>query len=98
MFEHVPAVLMQSEVVASFATAVEHPEAFRAEHPLVTIGHGEIAIIGLHVEGNSAELLDSIDAEQYTMPATALTEAGQIQTQAAGELHCADRHQPCARG
>jgi hypothetical protein len=51
----------------------------------------------LHVEGQGANLLDGIDAEQHAPLATALAQAGKVQAQAAGELHGTDRQQPGAR-
>src|SRR3990167_2872195 len=63
----------------------------------MSIGHGEGALAGLDIEGQGAELLDRIDAEQYTALPTAMAEALQVQAQAAGVLHGADRQQPGAR-
>ena len=64
----------------------------------MAVGHGEVAVVGLDIEGQGAQLLDGIDAEQHAMLAAAATKARQIQAQAAGELHGADRQQACSRG
>ena len=89
---------MKFQLIAYRTAAIEHPQALRAEHPFVAVGHGEVAVVGLDIEGQGAQLLDGIDAEQHAMLAAAATEARQIQAQAAGELHGADRQQACSRG
>ena len=88
---------MQGQLFAQVAAAIEHAEAFRAEQPFVPIGHGEGAVAGLDVEGLGTELLDGVHAQQYTFAATACAQAQQVQAQAAGVLHGADRQQPRAR-
>ena len=97
MFQHVPAVFVQGQLFAQVAAAVEHAQTFRAEHPLVAVGHHERAARGLHIEGQGAQMLDGIHAEQHAPGGASLAEAGQIQQQAAGILHRADGQQPGAR-
>ena len=97
MLQHVPAVFMQGQLIAQVAAAIEHAEAFRAEQPFVPIGHGEGAVAGLDVEGLGAELLDGVHAQQNALAAAACAQAQQVQAQAAGVLHRADRQQPRAR-
>ena len=47
----------------------------------MAIGHGKITLKALYVEGQGADLLNGIDAEQYiTRPAT-FTQARQVQAQ-----------------
>ncbi|MNH41575.1 hypothetical protein D3C79_1031000 [compost metagenome] len=59
----------------------------------MAIRHGEVALIGLDIEGQGAQLLDGVDAEQHFAITAALAQARQVQAQAAGELHGADRQQ-----
>src|SRR3989338_2077816 len=72
MFEHMPAVFMQLELRTQVAAAIEHPKAFRAEQPFMAVGHGKGALAGLHIEGQGAELLDRIDAQQHAARRAAL--------------------------
>jgi hypothetical protein len=91
--QHVPAVFVQLKLLAQISAAIEDPQAFRAEHPLVAVGHGEGAVAGLGVEGQGTQLLDGIDAQQHALGVAALAQLGQVQAQAAGVLHGADGHE-----
>lgn len=93
MFQHVPAIFVQRQALALLGMAIEDAQPFGAEHPLVPIGHGEGTIVGLYVEGQGAELLDRVDAEQHAAAATSRADALQVKAQAAGVLHRADRQQ-----
>lgn len=97
MFQHVPAIFVQRQALALLGMAIEDAQPFGAEHPLVPIGHGEGTIVGLYVEGQGAELLDRVDAEQHPAAATSRADALQVKAQAAGVLHRADRQQAGAR-
>src|SRR5690606_11707156 len=100
MFEHVPAIFVQLQPFAQILAAVEDSETFRAEHPFVAVGHGEGTAVLLNVEGQGADLLDGIDAEQHASLLATFAETLQIEAQAAGVLNRADRHQayPWAAG
>ena len=78
MFQHVPAIFVQRQALALLGMAIEDAQPFGAEHPLVPIGHGEGTIVGLYVEGQGAELLDRVDAEQHPAAATSRADALQV--------------------
>ena len=71
---HVPAILVEAQIFQPFAAAIEQGQALWPQHPLVAVGHDEIRLHGLHVEGAGADALDGIDTEQDVARATGLTQ------------------------
>ena len=86
-FHHVPAVLFQVEAFQPVAVAIEQGQPFRAQHPLVSVGHNEIGLAGLDVERFYAQTLNGIHTKCYAMLPAGGAYRGEVQSQPGGVLY-----------
>ena len=64
LFDHVPAILIERQIVHSLFPDIEKAQPFRAQQPLVTICHGKVALYFFDIKPESTDGLDRIDTEQ----------------------------------
>ncbi len=93
MLKHIPAVFLQRQPLARLRIHVEHPDPLGRQHPLVRVRHHEIRMTARGVEGQGAQVLDRIDAEQDAARAELRAQGLDIDPHAGVVAHGAGRHQ-----
>ncbi|MNE64158.1 hypothetical protein D3C80_1595530 [compost metagenome] len=88
-----PAEFVEFQLRTHFTAAIKDSQPLGAQHPFMAVGHGKVALVLLHIEGQGAQLLNGVDAKQHVAVLAALTQARQVQAQAAGKLYGTDGHQ-----
>ena len=61
---HMPAMLVQVQLIPDCCINVKQGQTFRSQHPLVTISHDEISLDFLYVDIVGANTLNRIDTVQ----------------------------------
>ena len=91
VFQHMPPEFVQFELITQVGAYIEEGDAFRTQHPLMTIRHDKIRVASLDIKIQGPEALDGIDAVENLLVVAMFTQCVQIHAQTAGILHRANR-------
>ena len=90
---HVPAILVEFQLIHDLFAAIKQGDTLRAHHPFVAIGHDKICLAGLHIKPKCPQALDGIDAEKDVSFTAGLAEDLQVKFQAGPVLDLTHRQQ-----